>query len=506
MSRTIWVALLIGVLMTVSGRGILSLIGAIIFAVIPLLLGFKLAYDAVQAIQSGVPAGRVIALAFGAGATIVATLWLLVLPLVPWDTWLVRDTDARVVTRMRALAVTTTDVASMDVPFLERFAESLAGSRIVGLGESYHWTSQYSTAKTSIIRYLHEHAGFDVVLFESPIAPLHLAMCNQDSALDAGRRVRGLFACWQTEEVAALFAYADSTRSTARPLHICGVDPQHFGADFLAADKLLRRAIAATDSTRLPQYEVSLADWRNVMSKRGRKAGTEAGISAGSAFLRGLAGDFRRHAKERMPADPDEVTELLIAAMVANGVADGLVGQELPRRERYLARDRGMANAVGQYADSLFAGKRVVVWAHNAHLWKEPAQQVILRFDPHGQLEQRAKYGSAVLAPNMGQILAEKYGSGYFAVALLGSSGRVGTFRPGDWRLVRWRRPDSLEKALRPDSGQATYLPLRAFAEGPGGRSAMTMLNNRVQWRRIIPADQFDGVLVVRALTPPSRI
>jgi hypothetical protein len=51
-----------------------------------------------------------------------------------------------------------------DLKFLD---DRLSGVRLVQLGESGHGVREFSQAKIRLIKYLHEHLGFDVIAFES---------------------------------------------------------------------------------------------------------------------------------------------------------------------------------------------------------------------------------------------------------------------------------------------------------------------------------------------------
>lgn len=104
-----------------------------------------------------------------------------------------------------------------DLSFLDTL---LLGKRVVMLGESSHGTEQYSQVKFQLIRYLHEKLGYEVLLFEAPMAACsYLPLATDTSAIVRLRS--SLQSFWHTETIASLMRYA-----RLQGLVLGGFDPQ----------------------------------------------------------------------------------------------------------------------------------------------------------------------------------------------------------------------------------------------------------------------------------------
>lgn len=61
-----------------------------------------------------------------------------------------------------------------DYSFVDRYIKD---KRIILLGENSHGIADYFTTKTDLIRYLHQHHGFNVVVLESGL--LEATLCKE---------------------------------------------------------------------------------------------------------------------------------------------------------------------------------------------------------------------------------------------------------------------------------------------------------------------------------------
>ena len=125
-----------------------------------------------------------------------------------------------------AKAVRTVDFQDEDFSDLEPLAGAIGAARVVQLGEPSHNAGTCFAAKARIIRFLHQRLGFDVVVWESGIYDVELV----EAALRAGEEPsaaaqRGILRNWAgSEECRPLFAYAQRSHKTARPLAMAGFD------------------------------------------------------------------------------------------------------------------------------------------------------------------------------------------------------------------------------------------------------------------------------------------
>lgn len=115
------------------------------------------------------------------------------------------------------------DIGDMDRYHFEFLQPILEHKRFVFLGESSHCVKEYSLAKVSLIKYLHEELGFHVLAFESELGPCMIGDYLSDQ-LDSKRFMAGTIGrVWQNEFVLGLFDYMKKMKQE-RPLYFTGVD------------------------------------------------------------------------------------------------------------------------------------------------------------------------------------------------------------------------------------------------------------------------------------------
>ncbi|HEX2123200.1 MAG TPA: erythromycin esterase family protein, partial [Thermoanaerobaculia bacterium] len=153
-----------------------------------------------------------------------------------------QDADPRVAWLAgHAVRIRTIDPADGELTDLEPLRASLAGVRVVLLGEQTHGDGTAFLAKTRLIRFLHEEMGFDVLAFESGLYDCAKAwelLTRGEAAREAVPR--GVFRIWTaSRELQPLIDYLGSRAATGRPLELAGADMQFSGTasgDFLLAD------------------------------------------------------------------------------------------------------------------------------------------------------------------------------------------------------------------------------------------------------------------------------
>lgn len=374
-------------------------------------------------------------------------------------------------------SVDLADGAWEDLAPLERW---VGDARVVMLGES-HGDGTSLLAMGRVVRFLHERLGFDLLAFESGF----LDMEAVDEALGGTAPLTevaelGLHAPWsEVAETRPLLAYLRSTRGTARPMRVAGVDLQPTGlkADLAGAEARLERGLGACGVSPSPGERACLHQALAVRALADRPClePTVAGLLARATgeveacgwtrqALRNLAADGRlssTFARARAKAErPEQLLEVLM------------------RDSPWLAsfRDERMAENLLWLLERA-PGARVVVWAARVHV-------------------SRGKVGDPAqgrLVPPMGAHVADRLGPALRTLACTWYQGEAGV--PWVGTSGGTEEEGTLEALLHATGRPLWFVDTRGPwpAEPPGG------LGEPRRW-----SSTHDGVLFIDRMTPSS--
>jgi erythromycin esterase len=408
-----------------------------------------------------------------------------------WDLWIQANHQV-----LRSLTSTSFD----DLQFLK---EAIGERRLVQLGESGHGVREFNLAKVRLIRFLHEEMGFDVIAFESG-----LFECWKADELAAGvppvlTMRRCTFGVWHTEEVLALFEYIRQTRATARPLRLAGFDVQMssglgtaFAADFLEAvvgsvDPAYGADARALESSFYAEYvravtsATSSAIDDSIAAVDDREQFT-ARFDALRAFLEANEGAL----VAAMPGDP-------LAPLVARQLAFSRMQRIAQLRAAgTLAsgeiRDRGMADNIDYLLDRMYPGQKVIAWAHNAHIM-------------HDRDVVTPVVGTADYPESMGMWIALRRRAELYTIGLFMYRG-IAANNTRVLYPIRAPLENSLEALFYRPRKRWIFVDMLSRTSEAGTAWMFGPIPAK-EWGttdvRVVPRDQFDGVLFIDAVSPP---
>lgn len=389
---------------------------------------------------------------------------------------------------------------------LEFLRESLAGVRIVQLGESGHGMGEAFLLKSRLVRFLHRELGFTVLAFESDLYQCHDADRTAGSVPARTTLLRCVFGVWHTEEVLPLFEYLAGTRAGAegagpdgagrgRGLRLAGFDIQPIGSNkehrpgFLAAlvdhvDAAYADSVRWLDSTLLVEYAKGGSSRRAYFREH-----RDALLSA----YDGLASFLERHGP-RIEAGAGR-EDALAGLQTVRSIAAYLRQQTAPDLRAYTeARDAGMAENVRFLLEELFPGERIVVWAHNAHV-RHANQDIPVR----------GGYSPQVATRSMGSWLREWYGDELFTIGQYAFHGEA-VNNSREVYAVEPAPRGTLENRLAEAGRRLWLIDLRALGSDPSvvwtRRPQIARYNGQV-YQVLVPADQYDAVVLVAEVSPP---
>ena len=364
---------------------------------------------------------------------------------------------------------------SDDFADLAFVAPILQGKRVVQLGESSHGVAEFTWMKVRLVKYLHERLGFDVIAFESSLSGCDVADSKIGS--QAPREVMRdcLFGVWFTSEVLPLFEYLEAQRKAGHPLYLAGFDTQNSGARAAVTQRLVRfatmvdAALAAT----------ILEDEGNLRWPIEAKDSTRMGASY-SELAERLS--KRRDELVKRGADPAQLDMTIQEARSRTRFV-----QQLSRKpeEGYPIRDEGMADNLDFLLDRKFAGRKVITWAHNLHLAKDPRPYAGWR--------------------TMGTSVAKRRGAQVYTIGLYMGRGVAAENDRTPYDIAP-PPPGSLEAVLASAGWKMSFTDL---SHDPVPSWANEVILSR-DWgkypAKIVPARAYDGLIYIDTVTPPEYL
>jgi erythromycin esterase len=386
----------------------------------------------------------------------------------------------------------------------ERLVSAIGDARIVMLGEPSHGAGTAFAARVRLVQLLHERLGFDVLMWESGLIDLErteAALRGDGDPVEAAQR--GIFKIWSASaECRPLFAWAQASHSGSRPLTMAGFDMQitapgtldYFGAEL--------RAFIGTLDPMTQREAAPLAE--NVLNHFGRlfrytdalaTKAVELGDKTAHAALRPVAADL-----DRLEEAADALKRLLggragfmsRALASLTGYGANLLEAEDPARYALSMenrRDRINADNLKWLIDTAYAGRKIIVWAHNAHVMNAGYGP---GFDSVS-LEPLTKGMKTTAVWLTGWYGATLYKIGF--TAFQGSDGLVGSpptpFPPAP--------VGSLEERLHRLGAPEVFLPL------PAASVSMRIPKYKVE-TVAKPATAFDAIYFIDTMKPATLI
>lgn len=315
-----------------------------------------------------------------------------------------------------AIPVPTSDNQQWSAWEVNRITAAIGNARVVMLGEPSHGAGAAFAAKTRLIKFLHERFGFDAVVWESGFIDLERSEAALRGGVDPVEAAqRGILKIWSaSEECRPLFAYAQASHKTKRPLTMAGFDMQLTAPGtlgYFAGE--LRAFVGALDAKAQPraqelagkilQHAGRLWQYTDALGKKNEELGRArvTGAARGTAMraweqtegealrplaedrdrldeaARELAGILLRAATHRTGAAARRTGFMIRAVMGLSGFGSNLLEEQgrpyadqeaqyaLSRENR---RDRINADNLKWLIDTAYAGRKIIVWAHNAHV------------------------------------------------------------------------------------------------------------------------------------------
>lgn len=284
------------------------------------------------------------------------------------------------------------DPSDTDYRDLEGLKTAIGNARIVLLGEQTHGEGSTFLAKTRLIKFLHERAGFEVLAFESGFYDCARIWENVRNGRALSEEVIGsLFYMYATsKQVLPLFDYIQTHLSDSHALIVTGFESQHTGIkaktslfdDFQRF--LQQRDPAVIDSAWRLFHRVSVAmfasrDYRPEEQEKQvffrEVAALKETLAAGNTRVDPGLRTADQHTKDQHAFGSTGVDSLTGSTgfwyhIVCSIESQALRYWQLVKGNEVSVRDRQMAENLIWLAEKAYPGKKIIVWAHNGHIAK----------------------------------------------------------------------------------------------------------------------------------------
>lgn len=369
---------------------------------------------------------------------------------------------------------------SEDFSDLQFLKPLLKGKRVVQLGESGHGVAEFNWLKVRLTKFLHREMGFDVVAFESSLSGCDVAdqQIGKRPPIDVMRDC--IFQVWHSSETLGVFEYLDGARMAGQTISLAGFDTQNSGK---AREDVSRNlvTIAGMVDVELAR-EAERAE--NRMAGRWPLAADEAAamVATYERLANRLASE--RDRLRRTYASRPAVVDLAIQESRSRvRLAQQMSLPHGPAGGRI--RDEGMADNLDFLLDTLYPGRKVIVWAHNFHIAKRR----------EGQAEPQA----------MGAWVDRRRGAEVYTVGLYMGRG-VATTNSRERYEIKPPPAGTMEAILANAGRRMSFVDFSGGNATAGSwmHESMTAREWGTSVSKLTPAKTYDAVIYIDTVTPPE--
>jgi len=377
-----------------------------------------------------------------------------------------------------------------DLQFLKPLLED---RRIVQLGESGHGVKEFNQAKVRLIRFLHQEMGFDVIAFESSIFDCFFANENSGNMTAGGMMMGSIYGVWGTDEVVKLFEYIKETQESERPLILAGFDMKHSGRAYRNRPDFFRNVIATIDENYAQivyDFDRELINdvWGDSPSTLRRYITSRK--EELMDFYQGLVEFFDLNMETLQNSYSKGPQFPLIARQGAWSIVQYIKYFEegLDYTTMGYIRDGAMAENLSFLVNTLYPGKKIIVWAHNFHL----------RHNAKG--EEPGYY--------MGAWVVKEFRPVLYTFGLYMYQGEAASNDRSIYAILPPNK-NSLEAVCYRARCKYLFVDMLNQVESEGNSWMFTSIEAK-SWGKyqhvMVLRDQYDGILFIHTVNPPDYL
>jgi erythromycin esterase len=370
---------------------------------------------------------------------------------------------------------------------------AIRGASIVALGESLHVTAELPRARLGLVRFLHEHLGFDVLALEGSGTQAWLAQeyLYQTSPGTEGRLARAQamawFKLWNTAEMRELLSYVDASQRTSRPLYLASFDVQTgASAEFALTPAVLTALLDRLEAFGPIQGRSTRSGLMSALSPviecqidqvgglQSRKAPSLKAIDAIESWIEAIS-----------PAVARDHPAAHVAALrlIPDGLRDHVELCEHAATWQN-TRDELSADNALLLRERVSATHKIILWAHHSHVFYN---------------------STASRIPSMGQHLRRRIGRDIYTIGLFAGSGRFLDVAPLSVHSLPGLNKVGVERLLDGVGAESYFVDVSALPTEDSRAGWLLPQSSRMEGRwtqSTVLARDFDGALYVRHVTP----
>lgn len=360
----------------------------------------------------------------------------------------------------------------------ELISEEFWNKKIVALGEFNHGSREVFTSRNSLIKYLHQELGFEVILFESGIGEL-ISINQNKKELSDKQMTYGFFGGWRTEEFHNLMNYIRNHK-----IEIAGYDVQRTGATF---EEVLASEVQKVNPD-VSTHSGIEERFGNILSKLRQRVAVEEVEEEAIKLME----DYRGFAEQIKGRGEGHSTGLKLTIKTLenrryflqyylNFLKDG------DWSKRWAARDSAMAENIIWLSEEIYPGQKMIIIGHNFH---------VSRFNEKEKV--------------MGEWLSAYFGDDYYS---MGVFAEAGTYANNSGEPERMSSADTsrldLKHIIENMSGFAGYVSTSNEGKNMFWLDEKIIVNDTFidlyGTNEMVLSKHFDGLLLLREVTFPQR-
>lgn len=276
-------------------------------------------------------------------------------------------------------AICINNIDSNAILDFKKLEEILRDKKIILLGESGHGVREFNENKFLLVKYLIENMGFNIIGFESPIDRCAWVNFSKKTLDSLEILKKSLYGIWHTKDNLKLTSYIKNNN-----IEFFGFDPQFDKTSSRFFNYYLKLDYLTPTQTKILSNNDSII-YGLITSKRGQNL-----FSSNELFK-----EFKKNILNSYIPIIDSLKNLhevksskelfILLHTIENRVAY-IEKTFLNNIFSNLSRDSIMASNIEWYNKYMYPDRKIIIWAHNAHIMKEVMDDRVFKDSYMGNL------------------------------------------------------------------------------------------------------------------------